>query len=150
MNPQESDKTKPVLRRDATRPNQRYSQTASAAVCLERVLAHHGVGCPRANIQDKLNASLSDNDVINFLDVAEHFGVVGRPTLLKTSDWHTIRPVSILHWGSGGLVVFESFEGDSVTIFDPATGLRTVDMTEFRRCFSGLVLQFESILSAQG
>jgi len=150
MTPDKPDLIKSKPRRDVARPSQRYSQMASAAICLERVLVHHGVGCPRANIHDRLKASDSDNDVINFLDVAEIFGVVGRPALLKTSEWHTLKPVSILHWGSDGLVVFESFEGESVMILDPEQGLRTVEMTEFRRRFSGLVLQFESNMSAEG
>jgi len=149
MNFDSSDKLDQDQRRDTTRPNQRYCQTVHAAVCLERVLAYHGVPCPREKISERLSASPCDEDVINFLDVAEFYGVVGKPTLLKTSEWHTVKPVSILHWGSAGLVVFESFEEESVLILDPVLGQRFVDMAEFRRRFSGLALQFEARMSAK-
>ncbi len=137
-------------RQVATRPQQRYCQTSRAAACLVHVLAHHGLAGTSAEIEKRLRASASDNDVINFLDVAEGFGLIGHPIVLTTAEWRKIPPASILHWGSDSLVVFMAHHARLIAIHDPVHGHRQVDLAEFRRQFTGVVLVLAPDSSAQG
>ena len=136
-----------VVRKAATWPHQRYSQTDHAVTCLARVLTEFGLPFAKEEIHRHLNASLCRDDVINFLDVAEEFGLDGRPVVLTSTEWQNIPSTSILHWGSDHLVVFESYSGNLVTIHDPAQGTRQVEMAEFRRQFTGVALVFEPTTS---
>ena len=129
-------------RKETARPPQRYCQTAHAAGCLVQVLSYNGVAGVAADIVDKLEASVSDNDVVNLLDVAEEFGLVGYPTVLTLAEWRTIPKASILHWGKNSLVVLLGHGENSATIYDPVHGERQIEMNEFRRQFTGVVLVF--------
>ncbi len=135
-----------VIQKVAARPHLRYSKTDYAAACLATVLVKHGLPAPHAEIRKKLNASLCSDDVINFLDVAESYGLEGRPMVLTSVEWQNIPSHSILHWGPDHLVVFESYVGNVVVINDPSSGTRRVEMKEFRRQFTGIVLLFEPCL----
>ncbi len=130
-------------RRSAATLHQRYSRISLAVACLVRVLNHHRLPAPQDAIRKRLSATLCNNDVINFLDVAEQFGLTGRPMVLTTSEWPDIPAASILHWGADNLVVFESFRENVIVVNDPIQGVRQVDMAEFRRQFTGVVLIFE-------
>ncbi len=138
-----------VVRNAAARPHQRYSKTDFAAACLARVLVEFGLPAPLDEIRKNLNASLCRDDVINFLDVAETYGLDGRPVVLTSVEWQKIPSNSILHWGPDQLVVFESYVGEFVVVHDPSTGTRQVEMTEFSRQFTGVVLLFEPASSRQ-
>jgi ATP-binding cassette subfamily B protein RaxB len=134
------------LRQTAAQLHQRYSRLSQAVSCLVRVLGHHGLKAPPDEIRARLTASPSDNDVINFLDVAELFGLTGRPMVLTVGEWRTLPAASILHWGADDLVVFDSYQQDTVVVHDPIRGLRQVDMVEFRRQFTGVALVFDPLL----
>ena len=122
---------------------QRYSRVSVAVACLVRVLEHHGLVAPQDAIRKQLTATLSNDDVINFLDVAEQFGLTGRPMVLTTAEWPDIPTASILHWGAENLVVLESYHHQTIVIDDPIRGTRQVGLAEFRRQFTGVVLVFE-------
>ena len=139
-----------VVRPAAARPHQRYAKTDLAATCLARVLAEYGLPGSPAEVHKHLNASLCRDDVINFLDVAEKFGLDGHPVVLTSAEWQDIPSGSILHWGPDHLVVFESYCGDLAIVHDPVLGTRQVEMAEFRRQFTGVVLRFESVTRGRG
>ncbi len=123
--------------------HQRYTRVSLAVACLVRILEHHGLEAPQIAIRERLSATLCNNDVINFLDVAELYGLTGRPLVLTTSEWPDIPPASILHWGADNLVVLVSYQQNTIVVHDPVKGVQQVDLAEFRRQFTGVVLVFE-------
>lgn len=141
----DTGKSDAPVRQNAAQLHQRYARMSRAVGCLAHVLGHHGLDGSREEIRARLSASLCDNDVINFLDVAELFGLTGRPMVLTVGEWRTLPAASILHWGADGLVVFDSCQQDTVTVHDPIRGTRAVDMAEFRRQFTGVALVFEPL-----
>jgi len=117
------------------------------AACLAMVLGYHGKEVSRGELREATGTTSRDGVVaLAILEAARRYGLRGRGITLKNvEDLEYLEPGSILHFGMVHFVVFSRFTKRFIEVVDPdpAVGRRRVPMEEFRKMFTGVVLEFE-------
>lgn len=121
---------------------QQMQQADCGATCLAMVLAYHG---RRVNIEELrwlTGAGRDGADARSLLEAGRSFGLDGQGFSIEISDLANLEPGAILHWEFNHFVVFERLTRGAVQIVDPRSGRRRVPIQEFRRSFTGVILEF--------
>ncbi|MDV3252678.1 NHLP family bacteriocin export ABC transporter peptidase/permease/ATPase subunit [Devosia sp. BK] len=113
------------------------------AASLAMVLAHHGRWVSLEDLRLAAGVSRDGTKASNLLKAARSFGLVAKGFRKEASQLHEVRWPAILHWNFNHFVVLEGIVGKSAFINDPASGRRTVSLSELSDAFTGVVLAFE-------
>ncbi len=122
---------------------QQHTNADCGAACLAMVLAFHGKDVPLDEVRQVASAG-AGTSAHALLKAGRWFGLVGRGVQVESTDDLGLLPCgTVLHWHFHHFVVFESAQGDTVTVIDPAAGRRIVVRNEVERAFTGIALIFE-------
>ncbi len=122
---------------------QQLEATECGLACLIMVLGHHGKVVTREEMRDVLTAGRDGATARDLLNAARHQGMRGRGIRIGLNAVQHLQRAAILHWEFNHYVVFDRFDKKQVKIVDPAVGRRSVSMSEFSRCFTGVALLLE-------
>lgn len=114
------------------------------AASLAMILAYYKKYIPLEQLRIDCNVS-RDGSTAKYINLAaRHHGLVakGYRTTVEKLKESTDFPV-IIHWNFNHFLVLCGFKGDKAVLNDPASGNCCVDMEEFDRSFTGVVLKFE-------
>ena len=113
------------------------------AASLGMVLAYWKKWSPLERLRIDCGVSRDGSNALNILKAARKYGMVAKGFRMEVERLRKVEAPAILHWNFCHFVVFNGFKGDKVSLNDPARGRVLVDMEEFNRSFTGIVLTFQ-------
>ncbi len=120
----------------------RQSEAAECGLaCMSMVLAHHGRHIDLASLRSQNSLSLKGATLRNLIEMAGRYGLVSRPLRLELDELGELKLPCILHWELNHFVVLSRVRGKTLTIKDPAAGLRNVSLEEASGKFTGVALE---------
>ncbi|WP_069233691.1 MULTISPECIES: peptidase domain-containing ABC transporter [Burkholderia] len=119
-------------------------QTESAEcglACLAMVAGFHGHHVDLATMRSRFPVSLKGAGLGRVIDIAQRLDLGTRALKLDLDQLSQLRTPCILHWNFNHFVVLKEVNGKSVTIHDPAQGVRKLSFDEVSRAFTGVALE---------
>lgn len=109
--------------------------------CLAAVLGYHGHHTDLRTLRQKYSLSLKGANLAHIVRFAHDLNLTARALRLDMDELSLLKLPCILHWDLNHFVVLRSVEKDSVTLMDPAAGMRKVKFEEFSQKFTGVALE---------
>lgn len=109
--------------------------------CLAMITGYHGQPCEIAELRRRLSVSLKGANLMHLVGMAERLGFASRPVRLELDELRLLSTPCVLHWDLNHFVVLKKVSGETVTIHDPAVGVRRLPMTFVSKHFTGVALE---------
>ncbi|AXQ27463.1 peptidase domain-containing ABC transporter [Solimonas sp. K1W22B-7] len=109
--------------------------------CLGMVAGYHGLRTDLQTLRQRYSVSLKGARLSGMMQVADGLGLSSRAVKLDLEDIPQLRLPCILHWNFNHFVVLQKVSGRSVTICDPAMGIRRLSLDEVSDSFTGVALE---------
>nr|WP_051710145.1 peptidase domain-containing ABC transporter [Andreprevotia chitinilytica] len=119
-------------------------QTESAECglsCLGMISGFHGHHSDLASLRRKFTISLKGATLAHLITIADQMGLGARPVKLELEELDQLRLPCILHWNFNHFVVLKKVSAESITVHDPAFGLRKLQLHEVSTAFTGVALE---------
>ena len=114
------------------------------AACLTMILAYHGRWIPLEQVRADCGVSRDGSKAVNILKAARSYGLSAKGMTYSAEALRSRGSMPcILFWNFNHFVVLDGFKGKYAYLNDPARGEVRVEMSEFERSFTGIVLAFE-------
>ena len=115
------------------------------AASLAMIFAFYKKFIPLERLRLECSVSRDGCNAKNILVAARHNGMTAKGFSYNDIDAlkKEIAFPAIIHWNFNHFVVLCGFKGDKAVLADPASGIRKVEMEEFKKSFTGIVLTFE-------
>ena len=115
------------------------------AASLAMICAYYKKFVPLERLRLECSVSRDGCNAKNILVAARHNGMVAKGFSYNSVDAlkEEIKFPAIIHWNFNHFVVLCGFKGKNAILADPASGIRKVEMEEFKKSFTGIVLTFE-------
>lgn len=114
--------------------------TECGAVSLTIVLSHYGCHIPISTIGHACGVSRDGSDAANLVRAAKLFGLEAKGFKKGLQALKTVTLPAILFWNFDHFLVLDGINDKHYWINDPASGRRCVEVDEFDRCYTGVVL----------
>ncbi len=109
--------------------------------CLAMVAGYHGHHIDLATLRSRFPVSLKGAGLARVMEVAQRLDLGARAIKLDLDRLDQLRAPCILHWNFNHFVVLREVSGKTVTIHDPAQGVRKLSLDEVSRAFTGVALE---------
>jgi ATP-binding cassette subfamily B protein len=124
-------------------PVRQTSTLNCGAACLVMILQYYDKPVVLEHITEQLSPRPNrGSSAYELVQLAARYGLVGRGRRVDADDITTLPPPVILHWAPRHFVIYEGCPGDTVSIVDPASGRRHLDMAAFAASYLGVALLF--------
>lgn len=110
--------------------------------CLAMIASYHGSFVDLAALRRQFSLSLKGVTVIRLMEMAHSLGLICRPVRLELEEISRLQTPSVLHWDFDHFVVLRQVRKHHIVLHDPAMGLRTIDLADFARHFTGVAVEF--------
>jgi ATP-binding cassette subfamily B protein RaxB len=105
------------------------------------IACHHGFETDLAALRRRFTLSLKGATLSFIMQAAGRLNLAPRPLRAELEDLPKLRTPCVLHWDMNHFVVLKQADSRRAIIHDPARGLRTLDMAEVSRHFTGVALE---------
>ena len=114
------------------------------AACLTMILAYYGRWVPLEKVRADCGVSRDGSKASNVLKAARTYGLAAKGMTYSTEALRNKGTFPcILFWNFNHFVVLDGFKGKYAYLNDPARGQVRVEIDEFDKSFTGIVLIFE-------
>ncbi len=113
------------------------------AATLAMILGYHGCYVSLEQLRIECGISRDGSKANYILRAARLHGLVASGYQLEISDLKKMPLPAILFWEFNHFVVLEAVKGNKYYLNDPACGHRMVLAADFKRAFTGIVLEFK-------
>lgn len=115
--------------------------TECGLACIAMVAGFHGYHADLASLRRRFSVSLKGATLGNLIGIAGKLDLATRPLKLDLDHLEQLRLPCILHWELNHFVVLQEVGSKSVTIHDPACGLRVHSLDTVAKAFTGVALE---------
>jgi ATP-binding cassette subfamily B protein RaxB len=123
-------------------PDLRQAEAAECGLaCLAMVARFHGRRLDLNGLRRAHPVSLKGMTLKMLMGTAQNLGLASRPLRLDMAQLAQLRLPAILHWDMSHFVVLAACDRRSMTIHDPAQGVRRTTLAEASRHFTGVALE---------
>ncbi len=109
--------------------------------CVAMVAGYHGHHIDLAELRRRFGASTKGARLSDLVKISNGMAMASRALRLDMHELHMLRLPCILHWDLNHFVVLRTVTGTTVTIHDPAVGIRRLRMKDVSRHFTGVALE---------
>lgn len=109
--------------------------------CMAMIASYHGYHCDLLTLRQKYGSSARGTTLQTLMDLAETLALTPRALRIELNDISEISLPAILHWNFNHFVVVKAVRNNSITIHDPAVGVRKYTREEVGKKFTGIVLE---------
>lgn len=111
------------------------------AASLAIILGYYGLFLPLEKIRTECGVSRNGSNAYNLVQAARRFGMEAKGQSRTLEGLNTLTFPVILHWNFNHFIVLEGMDRQNAWINDPASGRRSVPISEVNRSFTGIVLE---------
>lgn len=115
--------------------------TECALACIAMVAGYHGLRTDLATLRRIFLVSIKGSTLGHLMQIAHSLKLTTRPVKLELEDLPQLRLPCILHWNFNHFVVLKAVDRNTVTIHDPAFGLRKLSLDVVSGQFTGVALE---------
>ena len=115
--------------------------TECGLACLGMLAGYYGYRTDLATLRRRFPVSLKGSTLRDLIAIAGQLELATRPLKLDLGDLAQLKLPCILHWNFNHFVVLQEVGPRSVTIYDPAFGIRKLSMDEAAKAFTGVALE---------
>ncbi|WP_211472166.1 peptidase domain-containing ABC transporter [Collimonas humicola] len=115
--------------------------TECGLACLGMVAGYHGYRTDLASLRRRFPVSLKGSTLRDLIAIAEQLELASRPLKLEIGDLAQLKLPCVLHWNFNHFVVLQEVGLRSLTIYDPAFGIRKLSLDEVAKAFTGVALE---------
>ncbi|MFN8737026.1 MAG: peptidase domain-containing ABC transporter [Betaproteobacteria bacterium] len=108
---------------------------------LAMIACHHGFETDLAALRRRFTLSLKGATLSFLMQAAGQLNFAPRPLRAELEDLPKLRTPCVLHWDMNHFVVLKQADSRRAVIHDPASGARTLEMSEVSRHFTGVALE---------
>lgn len=116
-------------------------QSECGLACIAMIASYHGYDIDLASLRRHFPVSASG---LSFDEMAEISGDIGLNSRALRADIEELGEVSlpcVIHWGGNHFVVLKAIKNNYYSIVDPEFGERKIKVDDFRRHFTGVLLE---------
>ncbi|MQA21691.1 peptidase domain-containing ABC transporter [Rugamonas rivuli] len=115
--------------------------TECGLACLGMVAGYHGYRTDLASMRQRFPISLKGATLAHLIKIANRLSVGTRPLKLDIEDLGRLKLPCVLHWNFNHFVVLKEVGTKTITIHDPAFGMRKLSLDEASKSFTGVALE---------
>lgn len=115
--------------------------TECGLACLGMIAGYHGHRVDLATLRQQFAISLKGSTLAHLIKIAGRLHMESRPLKLDCDDMDKLKLPCVLHWNFNHFVVLKKVGTSSVTIHDPAAGVREISMETLSESFTGVALE---------
>ena len=115
--------------------------TECGLACIGMIATYYGYRTDLASLRARFSISLKGATLANLIGIGNSLELVTRPLKLDMDSLPQLKLPCVLHWNFNHFVVLKEVRTKSVTIHDPAFGLRTLSMEDVSKSFTGVALE---------
>ena len=112
------------------------------AASLAMILSYYGAYIPLERLRAECGVTRDGSKASKILLAAKKFGLEGKGFRRRFGQLPQTKFPAIIFWDMSHFVVLEGINEKKAYINDPGMGRRTVPMEDFKRSYSGVVLEF--------
>lgn len=109
--------------------------------CLGMLAGYYGYRTDLSTLRRRFSVSLKGSTLVDLIAIAGQLELSTRPLKLGLENLKQLKLPCILHWNFNHFVVLQRVSQHSVTIYDPAFGIRKLSMEEIGAAFTGVALE---------
>lgn len=115
--------------------------TECGLACLGMMAGFFGYRTDLATLRRRFPVSLKGSTLRDLISIANQLEMATRPLKLDLEDLPQLKLPCVLHWNFNHFVVLQEVSARSVTIYDPAFGVRKLSTEEAAKSFTGVALE---------
>jgi ATP-binding cassette, subfamily B, bacterial CvaB/MchF/RaxB len=115
--------------------------TECGLACLGMIAGYHNYRTDLRTLRGQYQISLKGAALAHLIQIAARMDLATRPLKLELEDLNQLKLPCILHWDFNHFVVLKEVNAKSVTIHDPAFGIRKLALAEASKSFTGVALE---------
>jgi ATP-binding cassette subfamily B protein RaxB len=109
--------------------------------CLGMVAGFHGYRTDLATLRRRFPISLKGVTLHDLVHIARRMDLASRAVKLDVAHLNQLRLPCVLHWNFNHFVVLQAVGARSITVYDPAFGIRRHSMEDAGKAFSGVAME---------
>jgi ATP-binding cassette, subfamily B, bacterial CvaB/MchF/RaxB len=110
--------------------------------CMAMIASYYGHHADISDFRRRFGLSLRGATLKDLMHMADELGFTTRPLRLELGELSQLQTPCILHWDMNHFVVLKSVQAKTITLHDPAAGIRKLALSEISKHFTGVALEF--------
>jgi len=115
--------------------------TECGLACLGMIAGYHGYRTDLRSMRQQFPISLKGATLTHLIKIADRLNIGTRPLKLDLNDLGLLKLPCILHWNFNHFVVLKEVGAKSITVHDPALGMRKISLAVASKSFTGVALE---------
>ncbi|MGZ8171642.1 MULTISPECIES: peptidase domain-containing ABC transporter [Methylobacter] len=115
--------------------------TECGLACLGMVAGYHQYRTDLRTLRGQFHISLKGVTLAHLIQIATRMELATRALKLELEDLNQLKLPCILHWDFNHFVVLKEVGSKTITLYDPAFGIRKLSLAEASESFTGVALE---------
>ena len=126
-----------------TKEHLQQDPTECAAISLSIILSYYGCHKQISEVRHACGVSRDGSNAANLVRAARTFGLNAKGFKKGLKTLESVSLPAVVFWNFNHFLVLEGTDNGRYWINDPANGRRCLDLQEFDRCYTGVVITMQ-------